>query len=57
MATLPLALAVPVQMAIGMNKIKVIALAALVGSLVNLPISYFLTRRLGAYGVIRGSPG
>ena len=40
-----------------MNKIKVIALAALVGSLVNLPISYFLTRRLGAYGVIRGSPG
>jgi hypothetical protein len=56
-ATLPLALAVPVQMAIGMNKIKVIALAALVGSLVNLPISYYLTRRLGAYGVIWGVSG
>ncbi|HVG47726.1 MAG TPA: hypothetical protein VM899_06270 [Rubellimicrobium sp.] len=56
-ATLPLALAVPAQMAIGMNKIKVIALAALVGSLVNLPISYFLTRRLGAYGVIPGVSG
>jgi O-antigen/teichoic acid export membrane protein len=57
LATLPLALAVPVQMAIGMNKIKVIALAALVGSLVNLPISYYLTRRLGAYGVIWGVSG
>ena len=56
-ATLPLVLAVPVQMAIGMNKIKVVALAALVGSLVNLPISYYLTRRLGASGVIPGVSG
>ncbi|MEJ7639521.1 MAG: polysaccharide biosynthesis C-terminal domain-containing protein, partial [Singulisphaera sp.] len=56
-ATLPLALAVPAQMAIGMNKIKVIALAALAGSLVNLPISYYLTRRLGAYGVDAGVSG
>ena len=56
-ATLPLALAVPAQMAIGMNRIKVIALAALVGSLVNLPISYYLTRRLGADGVIPGVSG
>ncbi len=50
-------LAVPVQMAIGMNKIKVVALAALIGSLVNLPISYFLVRRLGDYGVIWGVSG
>ena len=56
-ATLPLVLAVPVQMAIGMNRIKVVALAALVGSLVNLPISYFLVRRLGAHDVIAGVSG
>ena len=57
MATLPLMLAVPVQMAIGMNRIKVVALAALVGSLINLPISYFLVRRLGEYGVFWGVSG
>ena len=50
-ATMPLVLSVQVQMAIGMNKIKVIALAALAGSLVNLPISYVLTLRT------RASPG
>ena len=54
-AALPLVLSVPVQMAIGLNKIKVIALAALAGSLVNLPISCYLTRRLGVSGVIWGT--
>jgi Na+-driven multidrug efflux pump len=54
-ATLPLALSVPVQMAIGLNKIKVIAMAALAGSLVNLPISCYLTARLGVSGVIWGT--
>jgi O-antigen/teichoic acid export membrane protein len=54
-ATIPLLIAVQVQMAIGMNRIKVIALAALAGALVNVPISYVLTRRLGVAGVIWGS--
>ncbi len=54
-AALPLVLAVPVQMAIGLNKIKVIALAALTGSLVNLPVSCYLTWRLGVSGVIWGT--
>jgi hypothetical protein len=55
-ATVPLALGVHVQMAIGMNRVAVIALAALAGALVNLPISYFLTLRLGdVSGVIWGS--
>jgi hypothetical protein len=54
-ATIPLILAVPVQMSIGINKIKVIALAALGGSIVNLPISCFLTARLGVEGVIWGT--
>jgi O-antigen/teichoic acid export membrane protein len=54
-AALPLVLSVPVQMAIGLNKIKVIALAALVGSLVNLPVSCYLTARLGVSGVIWGT--
>jgi Na+-driven multidrug efflux pump len=54
-ATLPLALSVPVQMAIGLNKIKVIALSALAGSLVNLPVSCYLTSWLGVSGVIWGT--
>jgi len=54
-AALPLVLSVPVQMSIGLNKIKVIALAALAGSLVNLPISCYLTARLGVTGVIWGT--
>ena len=54
-ATLPLILSVPVQMSIGINKIKVIALAALAGSVVNLPVSCFLTARLGVEGVIWGT--
>ena len=54
-AAIPLVLSVPAQMAIGINKIKVIALAALVGSLVNLPVSCYLTCRLGVAGVIWGT--
>jgi O-antigen/teichoic acid export membrane protein len=54
-AALPMALWVSAQMAIGMNRIEVIALSSLAGSLVNLPISYVLTRRLGVSGVIWGT--
>ncbi len=54
-AAIPLVLSVPAQMAIGINKIKVIALSALVGSLVNLPVSCYLTYRLGVAGVIWGT--
>ncbi|MGE3822017.1 MAG: lipopolysaccharide biosynthesis protein, partial [Isosphaeraceae bacterium] len=54
-ATLPLLLSVPVQIAFGMNKVKLVALAALGGSLVNLPLSYALTLRLGVSGVIWGT--
>ncbi len=54
-AAVPLILSVPVQMAIGINKIEVIALAALGGSLINLPISCYLTSRIGVAGVIWGT--
>ncbi len=54
-AAIPLVLSVPVQMSIGMNRVKVIALAALAGSLVNLPISCYLAARLGVAGVIWGT--
>ena len=55
LAAIPLVLSVFAQTAIGLNKIKVIALAALVGALVNLPISCYLTARLGVAGVIWGT--
>ncbi|QEH38044.1 Polysaccharide biosynthesis protein [Aquisphaera giovannonii] len=54
-AALPLVLSVPVQMAIGINRIKVIALAAIGGALINLPISCYLTARIGVAGVIWGT--
>ena len=54
-AAIPLVLSVPVQMSIGINKIKVIALAALAGSIINVPISCYLTVRLGVEGVIWGT--
>jgi O-antigen/teichoic acid export membrane protein len=44
-----------VQMAIGVGKVEVIALAALGGAVVNLPLSYALTLRLGVAGVIWGT--
>ena len=54
-ATLPLMLSVHAQMAIGMGLAELVALPLLVGSLVNLPLSYFLTVRLGVSGVIWGT--
>jgi Na+-driven multidrug efflux pump len=54
-AAIPLVLSVPVQMSIGLNNVKVIGLSALTGSLFNLPISCFLTARLGVAGVIWGT--
>ena len=55
LAAIPLVLSVFIQMSIGLNKVKVIALAALAGSVVNLPISCFLTARWGVSGVIWGT--
>ena len=54
-ATIPLAISVQVQMAIGMGRIDVIAIAALAGALVNLPLSFYLTRKIGVAGVIWGT--
>ncbi len=54
-AAIPLAAAVHVQMAIGMGRIGPIAIAALAGAIINLPISYFLTRRIGVAGVVWGT--
>jgi O-antigen/teichoic acid export membrane protein len=54
-ATVPLVMAVPVQAAFGMNRPEAVALAALGGSLVNLPLSYVLTVKLGVSGVIWGT--
>ncbi len=54
-ATIPLVLSVAVQMAIGMGKIRLIAISNLIGALVNLPLSFYLTRELGVSGVIWGT--
>lgn len=54
-AALPLVLSILVQMAIGVGAIRVVAYSALIGSLVNLPLSYFLTLKLGVSGVIWGT--
>jgi len=53
--TLPLALSVHSQMALGLGKMRVVAISPLLGSLVNLPLSYYLTLRLGVVGVIWGT--
>jgi O-antigen/teichoic acid export membrane protein len=54
-ATLPLILSVHAQMAIGLGKVEMVSLPPLAGSLVNLPLSYYLTVRLGISGVIWGT--
>lgn len=54
-AALPLVLSILAQMAMGLGKIDVIAVSSLSGALVNLPISWFLTRRIGVAGVIYGT--
>ena len=54
-ATMPMALLVLVQMSIGLGRVRFMALAALGGAAVNLPLSYFLTVRIGLAGVIWGT--
>jgi len=54
-AAIPLVLSVLTQTSIGLNKIKLIGLSALAGSLINLPVSCYLTARLGVAGVIWGT--
>ena len=54
-ATVPLLVSVHVQMATGLGKVRVVAIAALVGALINFPLSYVLTLRLGVSGVIWGT--
>jgi O-antigen/teichoic acid export membrane protein len=54
-ACVPLILAVPVQIATGQGNVRPIALAAFGGAVVNLPLSYVLTLRMGVAGVIWGT--
>jgi O-antigen/teichoic acid export membrane protein len=54
-ATLPLGLSVLSQMAIGLGRVELLSLAPLAGALVNLPLSFYLTTRLGVSGVIWGT--
>jgi Na+-driven multidrug efflux pump len=55
-ATAPLVLSVLVQMATGMGRVRVIALAAMAGAAVNLPLSYAWTYVTGdVSGVIWGT--
>ncbi|RUL89403.1 polysaccharide biosynthesis protein [Tautonia sociabilis] len=54
-AALPLFVAVHVQAATGLGRLRLIAVAALIGGVINLPLSYALTLRLGVSGVIWGT--
>ena len=54
-ACLPLILSVPVQVSTGLGHVRVVALAALGGSIINLPLSYYLTIKVGVVGVIWGT--
>jgi O-antigen/teichoic acid export membrane protein len=54
-ACTPLVLSVPVQVSTGLGHVRVIALAAIGGALINLPLSYYLTTRIGVAGVIWGT--
>ncbi|QDV37323.1 lipopolysaccharide biosynthesis protein [Tautonia plasticadhaerens] len=54
-AALPLVVAVHVQVATGLGRIAVVAVAALAGAVVNFPLSLFLTYRMGVSGVIWGT--
>ena len=53
-AAIPLVFLILSQMALGLGKIDTIAISALLGALVNLPLSWVLTRRIGVQGVIWG---
>ena len=56
LATTPLVLSILVQMSVGVGRIRLIALAALGGSLVNVPLSFFWTKLSGnVSGVIWGT--
>lgn len=48
-------MSVPVQVSTGLGHVRVVALAALGGSIINLPLSYYLTIKLGVVGVIWGT--
>lgn len=54
-AGLPLLIAVHVQVATGLGRLAVIAIAAIVGAVINLPLSYVLTLQMGISGVIWGT--
>lgn len=54
-ASLPLALSVLSQMAVGLGQVEFVSLAPLAGAVVNLPLSFYLTTRLGVSGVIWGT--
>jgi O-antigen/teichoic acid export membrane protein len=54
-AAFPLVLSVHAQVAIGLGKVKMVSLSPLLGSLLNVPLSYILTARLGVAGVIWGT--
>lgn len=54
-AAIPLLVAVHVQVCTGLGKLAVVAVAAIVGAVVNLPVSYLLTLQLGIAGVIWGT--
>ncbi len=54
-AAVPLALAIPVQVAIAGGRLRFIAVSSLIRALVNLPLSYYLTIKIGVAGVIWGS--
>ena len=54
-AALPLVLTILVQIAIASGRLGVIGASALAGALVNLPLSYYLTTKIGVAGVIWGS--
>jgi O-antigen/teichoic acid export membrane protein len=54
-ATLPMTLSVLAQVAIGLGKVEVVSLSPFIGALVNLPLSYYLTSRIGVAGVVWGT--
>jgi O-antigen/teichoic acid export membrane protein len=54
-ACLPLVLSVPTQVATGLGHVRFIGLSAMSGAVINLPLSYVLTVKLGVSGVIWGT--
>lgn len=54
-AATPLTLTILVQIAIATGRLNFIAISSLAGAVVNLPLSIFLTLKIGVAGVIWGS--